>query len=62
MGIVIEARGGVKIDELKMKLLNVSTGPVKHSHLLKETKSRLHFDFHIDQQVQADILLDNIEV
>ena len=37
------------VDQLKMKLSHLSTGPIKHDHLLQNFKSRLLFDCHIDQ-------------
>ncbi len=37
-------------------------GPVKHDHLLKELKSRLLFDLHIDQYVHTDVLVEHCDI
>jgi hypothetical protein len=47
---ILDRHGGL-LDQLKMKLYHLSTGPSKHDHLLQNLKSRLLFDFHIDQSL-----------
>ena len=45
-----------------MKFLNLLKGPVHHDHLLMQFDSRLLFDLHIDQILQADIMLNNLQI
>ena len=58
---ILDKKGQV-LDELKMKLYHLSTGPVKHDHLLKNLKSRLLFDFHIDQYVEVGVTIKDLNI
>ena len=62
VGIFILDKKGQVLDELKMKLYHLSTGPVKHDHLLKNLKSRLLFDFRIDQYVEVGVTLKDLTI
>jgi len=45
-----------------MKLSDLATGPIKHDHLLKNIKSRLLFDCHIDQYLQLAVSLKDFKI
>ena len=55
MVISIQDKLGNIIDQLKMKLSYLSTGPIKHDHLLKNLKSRFLFDCHVDQYLDMEV-------
>ena len=62
MVISIQDKLGNIVDQLKMKLSHLSTGPIKHDHLLKNLKSRFLFDCHIDQYVEVEASIKNFEL
>ena len=50
------------MDQLKMKLSDLATGPIKHDHLLNNLKSRLLFDCHIDQYLDVSVSLKDFKI
>ena len=60
--ISIQDKSGNSIDQLKMKVANLSTGPVRHDHLLKNLKSRLLFDCNIDQYLNVGLSLQDFQI
>ena len=62
MVISILDKFGNIVDQLKMKLSHLSTGPVKHDHLLKNFKSRFLFDCHIDQYLDVNVSIKNFNL
>lgn len=58
----IQDKNGNNIDQLRMKLSHLSTGPIKHDHLLKNLKSRLLFDCRIDQYLDVEVALKTFNI
>ena len=62
MVISIQDKLGNIVDQLKMKLSHLSTGPIKHDHLLKNFKSRFLFDCHVDQYLDVNVSIKNLQI
>lgn len=52
--ITIEDALGSSLETLRIKLHHLCTGPFHHDHLLKELKSRMIFDFYMEQELQFE--------
>jgi hypothetical protein len=62
VSISILDKTGAVVDQLRMKLSHLSTGPIKHDHLLKNLKSRLLFDCQIDQHLGLEVALRDFNI
>ena len=62
MVISIQDKLGNAIDQLKMKLSYLSTGPIKHDHLLKNLKSRFLFDCRVDQYMDTEVSISDFSL